>query len=167
MSTMTAPEASTTPVEDRVSDTSETAATPEPGRSTAGPGASAATGAGGDAPADGQGDAGGGEVAYHLHLEREEAQVTQSALRLLIADEAHERTIRGLARDALAKVEAEPDSSGIVIVPLLPGEMKILHTAVKLLRDDLRREQADEQHVLMRVLEKLPDEHAIRAIVID
>ena len=45
--------------------------------------------------------------------------------------------------------------------------MKIVHTAVHLLRDDLQREQADELHILQRILEKLPDEHAIRAISLD
>lgn len=107
------------------------------------------------------------EVAYHLRLDAEQARFTASALRLLIGDEAHEPTIRTLARDALRKVEAEPDQSGIVTVPLLAGEMKILHTAAKLLLNDLRRGQADEQQVLKAVLKKLPDEHAIRAIVID
>jgi hypothetical protein len=45
--------------------------------------------------------------------------------------------------------------------------MKITHTAVKLLLDDLQRGQDDERQVLWRILQKLPDEHAIRAIVIE
>jgi hypothetical protein len=42
--------------------------------------------------------------------------------------------------------------------------MKITHSAVRLLLNDLQREQADERLVLHSILDKLPDEHAIRAI---
>lgn len=148
---------------------SDAAATPEPSPSSAKAEAASATSLG-SAPSESDSDhdgEGAEDVAYHLRLDAEEARFTASALRLLIGDEAHEPTIRGLARDALTKVGAEPEQSGIVTVPLLAGEMKILHTSVKLLLDDLRRDQADEQRVLRGVLKKLPDEHAIRAIVIE
>jgi hypothetical protein len=36
--------------------------------------------------------------------------------------------------------------------------------AYRLLLDDLRREQADERALLRSVLDKLPDEHTMRAI---
>lgn len=150
-----------------MSDTSETAATPEPSPEGEAAEASSITSPSGTDAGGSSDPVAGGEVAYHLHLDSEEARFTASALRLLIGDEAHEPTIRGLARDALVKVGAKPEQSGIVVVPLLAGEMKILHTSVKLLLDDLRRDQADEQRVLRGVLKKLPDEHAIRAIAIE
>ena len=42
--------------------------------------------------------------------------------------------------------------------------MKITHTAVRLLLNDLGREQDSERQILWQILGKLPDEHAIRAI---
>jgi hypothetical protein len=104
------------------------------------------------------------EAAYHLLLDPGEVPVTASALRLLISDEAHQREIRGLARDVIAELEGEPDEFGVLSVALTPGQLKITHTAVHLLLDDLQREQADERQVLHSILGKLPDEHAIRAI---
>ena len=90
--------------------------------------------------------------------------MTASALRLLISDEAHQPEIRGLARDVLAELEAEPDEFGVLSVALTPGQLKITHTAVHLLLDDLQRGQNDERQLLHSILGKLPDEHAIRAI---
>lgn len=107
------------------------------------------------------------EPAYHLHVEPLEVGPVASALRLLISGEAHERAIRGYAREVLAGLDASRDDRGIVVLPLTAPQLKILHTAVKLLHDDLGREQADERRVLAGVLEKLPDEHAIRAIRLD
>jgi hypothetical protein len=45
--------------------------------------------------------------------------------------------------------------------------MKITHTAVKLMFDDTQREQGEERDVLRRILDKLPDEHTMRAIEIE
>ena len=45
--------------------------------------------------------------------------------------------------------------------------MKITHSAVKLLINDLQREQASEREVLRHILEKLPDEHTMRAIELE
>jgi hypothetical protein len=42
--------------------------------------------------------------------------------------------------------------------------MKITHGAVRLLLNDLQREQASERDLLRGILEKLPDEHTMRAI---
>ncbi len=89
------------------------------------------------------------------------------AVRLLISDEAHEPTIRALAREVLAPLEAGAGGEGKLTVALSPGQMKIAHTAAHLLLDDLQREQADERELLRRVLEKLPDEHTMRAIKLD
>jgi hypothetical protein len=123
--------------------------------------------AGASAPRDEGSIEGGADAAYHLHVDREEVKFASSALRLLISDEAHEPAIRALARAVLDGLAAEPGTGGLVVVALNPQQMKIAHTAVKLLHDDLGREQADERRVLARVLDKLPDEHAIRAILID
>jgi hypothetical protein len=56
---------------------------------------------------------------------------------------------------------------GGLTVTLTPPQMKITHSAVKLLLNDLQREQADEREVLKSILDKLPDEHTMRAIQLD
>jgi hypothetical protein len=105
--------------------------------------------------------------AFHLLLDQEELPIARTALNLLISDEAHEPPIRPLAREALAGLDAPPDDRGVVSVALSPQQMKITHTAVKLRHDDLRYEHADERELLRRILDKLPDEHTMRAITID
>lgn len=107
------------------------------------------------------------EPAYHLFLDPEEVPVATSALRLLISDEAHQPEIRRLAREVLSSLDGQPAENGVLTVGLSPQQMKITHSAVKLLLDDLRREQADEQRILKAILEKLPDEHTMRAIEIE
>lgn len=104
------------------------------------------------------------EPTYHLFLDADEVPVSAVALRLLISDEAHEPQIRRLARDVISSLEATPDARGKLTVGLSPEQMKITHTAVKLLLDDLQRGQADEREILRRILGKLPDEHTMRAI---
>jgi hypothetical protein len=47
---------------------------------------------------------------------------------------------------------------------LTPAQMKITHTALKSLLDDFGHEQHDVHRVIHEVLDKLPDEHSIRAI---
>jgi len=103
------------------------------------------------------------EPAFHLFLDIEETPVLARALHLLITGEAHEPQIRGLAREVLALLEPAP-ADGKLTVPLTPEQMKITHTAAHLLLDDLQREQAAERELLRRVLDKLPDEHTMRAI---
>ncbi len=107
------------------------------------------------------------EPPYHLLLDLDEVPVAASALRLLISDEAHEPQIRGLAREVLAALEQSADSRGVLTVTLAPQQMKITHSAVRLLLNDLQREQADEREILHAILAKLPDEHVMRAIAID
>jgi hypothetical protein len=104
------------------------------------------------------------EPAFHLFLDSEETPVLARALRLLITGEAHEPQIRGLAREVLALLEPASIADGKQTVPLTPEQMKITHTATHLLLDDLQREQAAERELLRRVLDKLPDEHTMRAI---
>jgi len=107
------------------------------------------------------------EVAYHLLLDPEEIPIAALALRLLVSDEAHEPQLRNLARDVLARLEADPGADGVLTVPLSAEEMKIAHTALKLLLNDSQREQHAERELLWQILNKLPDEHAIRAIQLD
>ncbi len=104
------------------------------------------------------------EPPYHLFLDAEELTPASSALRLLITDEAHEPHIRGLAREVIASLGAEPDERGKLTVTLNPQQMKITHTALKLLLGDLQRGQAQEREILRRIIDKLPDEHTMRAI---
>jgi hypothetical protein len=104
------------------------------------------------------------DPAYHLFLDPAEVPVAASALRLLISDEAHEPEIRRLAREVLASLEAEADERGTLTVTLGAGQMKITYSAVRLLLNDLQREQASEREILWRILDKLPDEHTMRAI---
>jgi hypothetical protein len=47
---------------------------------------------------------------------------------------------------------------------LTPSQLKITHTALHSLLDDLGHDEADVKSVVRSVLEKLPDEHSIRAI---
>ena len=107
------------------------------------------------------------EPPFHLLLEEDEVRIATTALNLLISDERHEPPIRPLSREVLSGLEGSPDEHGIVSVSLTPPQMKITHTAVKVLFDDLQRGQADERDILRRILDKLPDEHTMRAIEID
>jgi len=47
---------------------------------------------------------------------------------------------------------------------LTAAQLKIVHTALKTLRDDLGHEEHDVLQVVSSVLDKLPGEHEIRAI---
>jgi hypothetical protein len=47
---------------------------------------------------------------------------------------------------------------------LTAAELKIVYTALKSLFDDLGHEEHDVKQVVAAVLDKLPDEHDIRAI---
>ena len=47
---------------------------------------------------------------------------------------------------------------------LTPAELKLTHTALHSLLDDLGHDERDVQNVVRSVLEKLPDERSIRAI---
>jgi hypothetical protein len=125
----------------------------------------------GHLPAEGGQDDGlQGEADYHLLLEPAEAVVLRTALDLAISDFAGEGQIRDLARAVIARLpEAEAPSAREhpVAIPLEAREMKIVHTAAHSLLDDLQREQAEEIEILQGIIEKLPDEHAIRAIVLE
>ena len=50
---------------------------------------------------------------------------------------------------------------------LTPAQLKITHTALHSLLDDFGHEDHEVHQVIREVLDKLPDEHAIRAIRLD
>jgi hypothetical protein len=50
---------------------------------------------------------------------------------------------------------------------LTPAQLKIVHTALKSLFDDLGHEERDVKQIVSAVLAKLPGEHEIRAIDIE
>jgi hypothetical protein len=50
---------------------------------------------------------------------------------------------------------------------LTPAQLKITHTALKSLLDDFGHDQHEVVRVIHEVLDKLPDEHSIRAIGLD
>jgi hypothetical protein len=116
-------------------------------------------------------EVGDGQVAFHLLLDPQECAITRQALDLLISDESHEPQIRGLAREVLKLLESPEDAASApaltVSVPLTAQQMKITHAAVKLLLNDSSREQQSERKLLWSILEKLPDEHVMRAIDLD
>jgi hypothetical protein len=47
---------------------------------------------------------------------------------------------------------------------LTPAQLKITHTALKALLDDFGHEEQEVHRVIHELLDKLPDEHSIRAI---
>lgn len=50
---------------------------------------------------------------------------------------------------------------------LTPAQLKITHTALRSLLDDFGRDEREVLRIIHEVLDKLPDEHAIRAIQLD
>jgi hypothetical protein len=50
---------------------------------------------------------------------------------------------------------------------LTPAQLKITHTALRVLLDDFGHDQPEVRAIIQEVLAKLPDEHAIRAIQLD
>ena len=50
---------------------------------------------------------------------------------------------------------------------LTPEQLKITHTALRSLLDDFGHDERAIQAIIQSVLDKLPDDHAIRAIRLD
>ena len=101
---------------------------------------------------------------YHLLLDRDEVPVAAQALRLFITDEVHQPHIRSLAREVASALEGEPDAAGVLTVSLGAEHLKVAFSAIRLLFKDLQRDEAQERRTLQAILDKLPDEHSIRAI---
>ena len=71
---------------------------------------------------------------------------------------------------AMANTESTPASRRRTFhyhLELTPAQLKITHTALKSLLDDFGHEEHDVHRMIHEVLDKLPDEHSIRAIVLD
>lgn len=60
----------------------------------------------------------------------------------------------------------KPDEVAFTL-DLTAAQLKIVHTALKALYDDLGHEENDVEQIVAAVLAKLPGEHAIRAIDIN
>jgi hypothetical protein len=60
----------------------------------------------------------------------------------------------------------QPDETAYRL-ELTAAQLKIVHSALKSLYDDLGHEENDVQQVVAEVLAKLPGEHDIRAIDLD
>lgn len=108
--------------------------------------------------------ASGEPVEFELLLDPAEATAAAQALRLYLADEAHHPEIRVLAREVLASLPGEGGARETTGVALSEPQMKITHSALRLLLGDLQREQAQERETLHAILAKLPDEHVMNAI---
>ncbi len=52
-------------------------------------------------------------------------------------------------------------------VEFTAAQLKVVHTALKSLMDDFGHDEAEVVRVIHDVLDKLPDEHSIRAINLD
>lgn len=73
--------------------------------------------------------------------------------------------------DPPAQARPEPEAQGLLgpddiayHLDLTAAQMKIVHTALHSLFDDLGRAQHDVKAIVSEVLAKLPGDHAIRAI---
>ncbi len=62
---------------------------------------------------------------------------------------------------------SEPSETFHYRLELTPAQLKITHTALRSLLDDFGHEEHDVHRVIHEVLDKLPDEHSIRAISLD
>lgn len=49
---------------------------------------------------------------------------------------------------------------------LTPPQLKVVHTALKSLLDDFGHDEVEVTRAIHEVLDKLPDEHSIRAIAL-
>lgn len=61
----------------------------------------------------------------------------------------------------------EPKSPFKYHLELTPAQLKVTHTALHALLNDFGHEQPDVHRVIREVLDKLPDEHAMRAIKLE
>jgi hypothetical protein len=50
---------------------------------------------------------------------------------------------------------------------LTAAQLKITYTALRSLLDDFGHDERDVRHVILEVLEKLPDEHTMRSIQLE
>jgi hypothetical protein len=79
------------------------------------------------------------------------------------ADAVAEVICRGYRSSHMAEDLIQPGEIAYRL-ELTAAQLKIVHTALKSLYDDLGHEESDFKHVVASVLDKLPGEHEIRAI---
>jgi hypothetical protein len=58
-----------------------------------------------------------------------------------------------------------PDETAFTL-ELTPGQLKIVHAALRAMRDDFGHNEPDVHRIIHEVLAKLPDESSIRAIIL-
>ena len=63
--------------------------------------------------------------------------------------------------------DEEPGGEVNYHLELTPQQLKVTHTALKSLLDDFGHDEKLVGRVIHEVLDKLPDEHSIRAIQLD
>jgi hypothetical protein len=65
-------------------------------------------------------------------------------------------------------MNGEPAEAGVNFhLELTPAQLKVTHTALKSLLDDFGHDEKVVGRVILEVLDKLPDDHSIRAIRLD
>lgn len=69
----------------------------------------------------------------------------------------------GLERDNLEPLHEEVNFH----LELTPQQLKVTHTALRSLLDDFGHDEHEVVKAIHEVLEKLPDEHSIRAITLE
>jgi hypothetical protein len=65
--------------------------------------------------------------------------------------------------------QSDPIAAGEVAyrLDLTPAQLKVVHAALHSFRDDFGHDQPDVHRIVHELLDKLPDEHSIRAIDIE
>jgi hypothetical protein len=105
------------------------------------------------------------DTAYRLDLTPTQTTVTRTALRSLRANFGHdEHDVQQVVRAALAKLPESGGESGVHWLELTPAQLKITYTALRSLLDDFGHDEHELHRAIREVIDKLPDEHAIRAI---
>jgi hypothetical protein len=106
------------------------------------------------------------ETAFRLDLDAAQRKVTRTALRSLRDNFGHdEHDVQGVIRAVLDKLPEEADADESVRwLDLTPAQLKVTYTALKSLLDDFGHDERDVRRAIRQVLDKLPDEHAIRSI---
>jgi hypothetical protein len=102
-------------------------------------------------------------VARNLAVARKEipAQAYYSHTRLKTAREGEGISVSDDGSDNLQSTQFHYH------LELTPAQLKLTHTALRSLLDDFGHDQSEVLRTIHEVLDKLPDEHAIRAIQLD
>jgi hypothetical protein len=105
------------------------------------------------------------ETAFRLDLTPPQLEVTRTALRSLRDDFGHEEhDIQGVIRAVLDKLPGDEAGERVRWLELTPAQLKLTYTGLRSLLDGYGHDEHREQQAIRQVLDKLPDEHAIRSI---